>query len=92
LGFFSEVVRHGHTDQARALLRSLPDADTWAPLIAALEAIERDNTDLLLALSPELRAAAELVLARIAPDFAAELHTGQLPERTAVARSGVSST
>lgn len=68
--FFSEVVRHGHTSDARALVQSLPNAEAWAPLIRALEALERDSVELLRALSPEMRAAAELALSRIAPEFA----------------------
>jgi hypothetical protein len=66
--FLQEAVSHGHAGRARALVESLPDADDWVPLIAALEVVEQHGPDRLLALSPELRAAAELVLARIAPD------------------------
>jgi tetratricopeptide (TPR) repeat protein len=67
--FFSEVVHHGHTADARALVQSLPNAEVWAPLILALEALERGSTEPLRALSPEMRAAVELALSRIAPEF-----------------------
>jgi tetratricopeptide (TPR) repeat protein len=68
--FFAEVVRHGHTGDARVLVQSLPNFEAWTPLITALEVRERGSTELLRALSPEMRAAAELALSRIAPEFA----------------------
>jgi hypothetical protein len=67
--FFSEVVRHGHTGDARALVQSLPNFEAWAPLISALEVLERGSTEPLRALSPEMRAAVELALSRVAPEF-----------------------
>jgi tetratricopeptide (TPR) repeat protein len=67
--FIAEVVRHGHTRDARALVQSLPNAEAWAPLIAALEMLEAGSAERLRALSPEMRAAVELALSRIAPDF-----------------------
>ncbi|KIG14092.1 TPR domain protein, putative component of TonB system [Enhygromyxa salina] len=69
LKFFAEVVHHGHAEKARALLQTLRDAEAWAPMIAALEAAENSSPDILLALSPEMRQAAEIVLARIAPEL-----------------------
>jgi hypothetical protein len=68
---FSQVVHHGHTRDARVLVQSLPNAAAWAPLITALEVLERGSAELLRALSPEMRAAAELALSRIAPELAA---------------------
>lgn len=68
LQFFQEAVRHGHVSDARSLLQSLEEADAWAPLIAALDVIEHDDRERLLNLSPEMRSAAKLALARIAPD------------------------
>ena len=67
LSFFAEVVRHGHANQARSHLQALPNAEAWAPMIAALGAAEHDSAELLLGLSPELRQVVELVLAKIAP-------------------------
>jgi Flp pilus assembly protein TadD len=67
--FFFEVVRHDHTAAAYALVQSLPNSEVWAPLILALEALERGSTEPLRALSPEMRAAVELALSRIAPEF-----------------------
>jgi hypothetical protein len=67
--FFSEVVRHGHTGDARALVQSLPNFEAWAPLISALEVLERGSTEPLRALSPEMRAAVELALSSVAPEF-----------------------
>jgi tetratricopeptide (TPR) repeat protein len=67
--FISEVVRHGHTGDARALVQSLPNAEAWAPLITALEILEAGSAERLRALSPEMRAAVELALSRIAPGF-----------------------
>lgn len=64
-----DVVRQGHTHDARALVQSLPNAEAWTPLITALDVLERGSAELLRALSPELRAAAELALSRLAPDF-----------------------
>lgn len=61
-------MRHGHVSDARSLLQSLEEADAWAPLIAALDVIEHDDRERLLNLSPEMRSAAKLALARIAPD------------------------
>jgi Ni,Fe-hydrogenase maturation factor len=90
--FVAEVVRHQHAARARSLLLSMPEPEAWAPLVAALEAIEHENPDVLQALSPEMRAAAELALSRIAPDFMGEPQTAHSPLPTAAARSGVSST
>jgi tetratricopeptide (TPR) repeat protein len=68
--FFAEVVRHGHTGAARVLVQSLPNFEAWTPLITALEVLERDSAEPLRALSPEMRAAVELALSRIAPGLA----------------------
>jgi DNA-binding MarR family transcriptional regulator len=70
LRFFADVVRDGHTERARLLLEALPDSEAWAPMIAALDAAERGSADILLALSPEMRQAAEIALANIAPELA----------------------
>lgn len=74
LAVFTELVRHGHAEQARAHLQAIPDAEAWAPMIAALEAVEHGAADILLARSPEMRQAAELVLTRIAPELLAAPH------------------
>jgi hypothetical protein len=70
----SQVVHHGHAPEARVLVRSLSNAEAWAPLITALEVLEGGSTELLRALSPEMRIAAELALSRLAPDFA-DMHS-----------------
>ena len=57
------------TAEARALVQSLPNTEAWAPLIYALEVIEQSSAERLLALSPEMRAAVELALSRIAPEY-----------------------
>jgi DNA-binding transcriptional regulator GbsR (MarR family) len=67
---FAEVVLHGYTRDARALVQALPNAQAWTPLITALEVLEHGNAEPLRALSPEMRAAVELALSRIAPEFA----------------------
>jgi len=66
---FTDLVRHGHASRAHAFLQTLANAETWAPMIAALEAADHGSADSLLALSPELRHVAELTLARIAPQL-----------------------
>jgi len=92
LRLFAEAVRHGHAARARTLVLSLSDAEMWTPLAHALEAIEHGSSELLQALSPEMRAATELALSRIAPDLTSAPQTGHSPARTAAARSAVSST
>jgi tetratricopeptide (TPR) repeat protein len=68
LRFFAEAVRHGFVRETRGLLTSVGVAERWEPLDRALEVIENRSSDALGCLSPEMREAVLLVLAKISPD------------------------
>jgi DNA-binding MarR family transcriptional regulator/GTPase SAR1 family protein len=68
LRFFAEAVRHGFVREARGLLASVGVAERWEPLDRALEIIENGDPDVLGCLSPEMREAVLLVLAKISPE------------------------
>lgn len=69
LALFTDLVRHHRAQEAHTLLAGHASAERWAPLVAALEVAAEGRRDSLGALAPEMRQAADLALAVIAPEL-----------------------
>ena len=69
LSLFKATVDHGHAGAALEFLAQETPAERWAPLMAALKVASEGRRDSLGSLATEVRQAADLVLAVIAPDL-----------------------